>query len=216
LLVAAFTAVGLILFFGPKNWWPSFYSPTFFAVVFFVSAIALVLPKYFFKTPDRCKQEAVIFLRSAVAFAVVTNALGELYFYQLYQYGLEYDKLIHFASTFFLVVAFAFFWQIWREASFDQALKLSIALAVSASLLWEGFEFFSDLVFKTAEFGIYGFYKLPDTAKDIVLDFLGIALGIIFLKTPGYRQKSFSQYCRRASLNLARAKARINLTKQGA
>ncbi|MDP2709457.1 MAG: hypothetical protein Q8O93_05475 [bacterium] len=215
LLALMFAAAGLILLVGRENWWPDFYSPRFFSAIFFISALAVVLPKHFLKTSDDCKREAVIFLRSAVAFALTANALGELYLYQLYKYGLEYDKLIHFASVFFLTVAFTLFWHIWREAPFKQALKLAVILAIAASFLWEGFEFLSDMIFKTREFGIYGQYKLADTAWDLLSDLAGAAMGSAYLLYSDVRKKAGHDYCRRASGKLDRAKARFKVNNQG-
>lgn len=50
-----------------------------------------------------------------------------------------------------------------------------------SSVAWEFFEYFSDTIFKTSAFGVYGQYKFRDTAFDLLFDMLGIALGTVIL-----------------------------------
>lgn len=210
LLIAGFTII-----FGEESWWPSYYTPRFFSVMFFLSAIAIVLPEYIFKTDDECKREAVLFLRSAIAFGLIGNCLGELYLYQLYKLGIPYDKLLHFAVSFFLVAALASFWQIWRKASFKQALIMAVLLVLAGGVFWEFIEFSADFLFKTSEFGLYGQNQFWDTMGDLFSDAAGAGLSSIILLAPNFRKKALNEYCQNSTLNLARAKARFKATNQG-
>jgi len=188
-LIWFFLLAGLILIAGKKSWWPEFYSPKYFSIIFFLSAMVILLPRYIYRSGDERKREAVLFFRFILAIALIGNALGELYLYQLYKYGIQYDKLLHLVSPFLLVMMLTFFWQIWHEASFGRALVVAALLVLAGSLIWEVFEFLSDLIFKTQEFGIYGQYKLADTVGDIIADIVGIGLSSIVLLMSGYRKR---------------------------
>lgn len=167
---------GLALLFAPAQWWPSFYQPTFFGIVFLSSALVIILPKYFYPSSDECSERPVIVLRSALAGALSLNALGELSLYQLYLVGFQYDKLLHLISVAMLAAALTYFLRHRHNLPTPAAFKRVAILAVAGSLVWELFEYLSDLLFKTAEFGVYGQYKFADTSFDLLFDLLGIAL----------------------------------------
>lgn len=178
--------IALILIFGRKSWWPSYYSPIYFGLTFLASAFLIIFSQYIFKSPDSRRQEAIIFLRFVLALALIFNALGELYFYQLYKYGIQYDKLIHFTSSFLFVAALTFFYEKWYNLNLNQALKKAVIIVIISGLLWEIFEFSSDFFFKTSEFGVYGQLKTIDTTFDILSDLLGITVGSIFISWRGW------------------------------
>jgi hypothetical protein len=131
-----------------------------------------------------------------MAIAFMLNALGELGLYQLYKYGFQYDKVIHFISSFLFVLVLASIIEMWNKVSIERALRISVILVLIGSILWEFFEFFSDLVFKTSEFGIYGKYKVSDTMFDIIFDIIGIFIGIYFMSIPKLSKKIIDEYCR--------------------
>lgn len=190
----SFIILGLVLLLGKKSWWPDFYNPIFLGWVFLVCAFLIRLPKYIFKTNNQCKQGAVIMLSAAIALALILNGLGELYLYKLYQYGIQYDKLIHFSTTFMSVVVLASFLEIWFEQPFKKAVGLAIFIVLAGGLIWEVFEFSSDLFFKTSEFGVYGQYKFSDTIFDILSDILGVVSSSIYLLAPFKRRSVVNEY----------------------
>lgn len=186
---------GLILLLGKKTWWPSFYDPIFLGFAFLISAALIVLPKLIFRTDNFCKQQAVILLRFAFSVALILNALGELYLYELYKHGFQYDKLIHFFNCFLLMVVLTSFLETWYNFSFKKALTISIVLVLAGSIVWEVLEFTSDVFLKTTEFGIYGQYKTVDTIFDVLFDILGIIASSYFLQSPKLSKKIIDEYC---------------------
>ena len=191
----ALIIAGLALLLGNKSWWPSFYTPFFYGWAFLTSAGLIILPKYIFRTKDKCRRETLILLQAAIALALVLNALGELYLYKLYQYGIQYDKFLHFTNSFLLVVVIASFLEIWYELPFKKALGFAALAVIAGSFLWEVIEYSSDLIFKTSEFGVYGQYMFSDTLFDLLSDGLGVILSSVFLLAPEKRQARISEYC---------------------
>jgi len=186
---------GLILLFGNKRWWPNFYTPIYFSITFLSSVIIIILPKFIFRTNDQCRKDSVILLQFVIAIALILNALGELGFYQLYKYGFQYDKVIHFTSSFLFVVVLTSFIEMWNNISLKRALRIGIILVLLGSILWEFFEFSSDLIFKTSEFGIYGQNKISDTIFDIIFDMIGMVTSIYFISSPKLSKKIVDEYC---------------------
>jgi hypothetical protein len=186
---------GLVLLMSPKNIWPSFYSPVFFGVNALISAIILILPKYLFRSDNNCKQIAVQYLRLALAALIFLNALGELYLYQLYVYHFQYDKVLHLVSPIFMFIGLSYFMQNWYGTPFKKSLWISGLILLSGGVLWEVFEFFSDILFKTQEFGIYGQYKLPDTLFDLLFDLLGVVFGTLYMNPPAFLKKHKLEEC---------------------
>jgi asparagine N-glycosylation enzyme membrane subunit Stt3 len=186
----------LVLFFGNRNWWPGYYSPNYFSITFFSSAIIIILPKILLKAKDQCKKDSIILFQTVSSIALILNALGELGFYQLYKYGFQYDKVIHFTSSLLFVLALTSVIELWNNTTLKKALRLAIILVLIGSILWEFFEFFSDLIFKTSEFGVYGKYKLSDTIFDIIFDMIGVVIGIYIMSTPKLSKKIIGEYCR--------------------
>jgi hypothetical protein len=190
----------MVLFFGKSSWWPSFYHPGYFSIVFLSSAFFIILPKYIFKPRNECQQESIILLRTIMAIAFLLNALGELYFYQLYKHGFQYDKVIHLVIPILFVFGLTSFFVAWKNFTIKKALKISMAIVLVGSFLWEFFEYLSDLIFKTSVFGVYGQYKFSDTAYDLICDLLGVIFSSIILSIPRASSKIINDYCRRPLL----------------
>ena len=179
--------IGLVLIFGKKSWWPSFYQPVYFGLTFLTSAALIILSQFIFKAPDSRRQEAIMFFRFGLTAALALNALGELCFYPLYRYGIEYDKMIHFANSFLFVAALTSFYEKWHNLNLGRALKIAAIVVFVGGLLWEVFEFSSDLFFKTSVFGVYGQFRGADTIFDVASDLLGLTAGLIFVSWRGWR-----------------------------
>ena len=188
---------GLILLLGKASWWPSFYNAHFLGTAFLASAGLILLPKYILRTDDQCRRDAVTKLRAAISLALILNALGELYLYELYHYGIQYDKIIHFSTSFTFVIVLTFFAQAWFRMPAKKALLLGVILVISGGFLWELLEYSSDLIFKTKELGIYGQYVVSDTVFDLLSDFFGAFVSAIVLLYSKSARKIFSQYCQR-------------------
>jgi hypothetical protein len=186
---------GVILFFSPVGWWPSNYHAQYYSLTFVVSALLIIFSKYLFKSDNRCRNESAILLQSALSIAFVLNAWGELYFYQLYKYGIPYDKIIHFANAGLFVIVLTVFMETWNKYTLQKALKSALVMVLAGSFLWEFYEFMTDLLFKTSEFGIYGQYKVSDTIFDIASDILGMIFSYYILINPRLSKKIINEYC---------------------
>ncbi len=117
-----------------------------------------------------------------IASALILNGFGSLGLFKLYTLGFEYDKLAHFIVPLIFTVNFAGILNKLRGLTFNQSL---IAVSISIfllGLLWEIFEFSSDILFGTETFGIYGKEMFRDTIQDILANALGILAGIFYLK----------------------------------
>ncbi len=184
-----------VFFLGKRGWWPNFYAPVFFSWAFLISAVLIILPRIIFKGGDKCQRQTMVLLRAVLALALILNALGEIYLYQLYKYGIQYDKIIHFADCFLFIIVLTSFIISWYNLPLKKSLIISALIVLGSSLLWEAVEFTSDLFFKTAEFGIYGQYKVIDTIFDILSDIAGIVAGGLILLRPKLSGKIIDKYC---------------------
>ena len=137
-------AMGLVLFFGNGAWWPSFYQPVYLSLTMFSSGMLIIFSRYVLKPLDFERQESIIWLRLVITIALSLNVLGELYLYQLYKYGFQYDKLIHFTSSFLFLTVIASFYEKWHKDKQSRAVVIAVIIVVAGSLLWELIEFSSD------------------------------------------------------------------------
>jgi len=193
--IYVFALIGLMFLIAPKQWWPGFYNPTFFGVTSLLSSVLIILPKLIFRAKEICDREAVTLLRTTILIALLLNGMGELYLYQLYKYGFPYDKILHFIVPFLFVIVLTSFAEVRFGAGFKYSLIIAAFFVTIGSVAWEFFEYLSDLLFKTTEFGIYGQYKFIDTSFDIIFDILGIFTSIISLNQKEFYAKVVSGYC---------------------
>ncbi|NTU99067.1 hypothetical protein HGA64_03620 [Candidatus Falkowbacteria bacterium] len=180
--ITGLSLAGALLLLGPVAWFPSYYSPHFFGFAFLLSALLIYLSKKVFDSDDERKKRSALQLRYVIMLALSLNALGELYLYQLYRFGFQYDKLIHAANSLLFVVALTSFGEVWFSWSVKKSLTVAIIIVISCGFGWEFIEFFSDLLFGTKEFGLYGQVKFTDTALDLISNFLGIILAGAFIE----------------------------------
>ena len=153
--IAFFVVTGLVLLLTDKSIWPSFYDLPYMGWAALVCALAIFL------MPERFK--------SALALILLFNASGDLGLYELYKYGFEYDKVIHFVSPLIATLALA------RTFGIRRATMIVIA----GALTWELFEYLSDLLIKTHLFGVYRHQIFRDTLMDLLMNLLGITGAIL-------------------------------------
>lgn len=188
-LICVFLLLGTFLLLAKFVHWPTYYSPNFFGVNFIVSALLLYSFRYAYRIKDECKKESMIIIRTALGIALTLNFLGELFFYQLYHEGFQYDKLIHVSNSLIFFISLVYINISWRKGSLLSSIRSAAWLVFLGGIAWELFEFSSDFFFKTREFGFYGQYKFVDTSFDLISDILGIALGSALLSLPFWREK---------------------------
>jgi len=181
IFIWAFLIAGLILILGKKDWFPDFYSPKFFGLFSFVSAFLIILPSLIFRADESVKKEALLNLRIVMAVSLLLNGLGSLGLFQLYKFGFEYDKVIHFGIALMLVIPLSSFIFYWYGLNFKKSVFMAVMIMISAGFVWELLEYFADLIFGTKTFGVYGTEVIKDTILDLVMDFAGAGMAIIFL-----------------------------------
>jgi len=125
------------------------------------------------------KNRAADIFQFWLAFAITTNAFGDLGLYQLYRVGIEFDKIVHFGIPLIAIIVIPVILESRFEIRKSRALAITIALALIASVGWEVYEYAMDRVWLTHLSGVNGFDISRDTKFDIVYDFLGIVIGAV-------------------------------------
>ena len=161
IVIAFFVVAGFVLLLTDKTHWPGYYDLPYMGWAALVCALVIfVVPKEF---------------QAPLALVLFLNGLGDLGLYQLYLYGFEFDKVIHFVSP--LIAALVF---IPRLGVVRAAL-----LVVGMAFAWELFEFLADTYLKTHLFGVYRHQVFRDTITDIAMNILGVAAAALYLKYKG-------------------------------
>ena len=125
------------------------------------------------------KNRAADLTQLGLLITFIGNAAGDLGLYQLYRYGFEFDKLVHFLTPF---IAAALLPIILRERfniRWQAALMYSFSLIIICGIAWELFEFGADKILQTRIYGINGADINNDTRLDLVLDVIGSLCGIL-------------------------------------
>lgn len=154
LVIAFFVISGLILLLTPHAWWPSFYDLPYMGWAALVCALAIALVPAHFKTP--------------LAVMLLLNASGDMGLYELYNYGVPYDKVIHFASPLIATITLRKYFS-W---------KTTVLIVAAFALGWELFEFLADAIIKTHLFGVFRHQVLEDTLMDLAMNTIGAILGL--------------------------------------
>jgi len=177
-----FVVGGLALLFGQRAWFPDFYNPIFMGLMGFVSAFLVCLPRLFLKPKNTEQEKVVDMIQAGITFGLVLGALGALGFFQLYEIGIQYDKIVHFLNSFIFTIVLTRSLQGWRNYDFKKSLSWSILIVFLGGIVWEGYELFGDTLFGTQMLGHYGEFITFDTNWDLIMNCLGIILGAVGLK----------------------------------
>lgn len=181
IIALVFVIGGFVLILGKRAWFPDFYNPIYNGAMAFVSAFLIVLPRLIFKSKD-LEQEKILNLIQASAFITLSlSALGGLGLFQLYKYGFQYDKLVHFVDSFIFTIVIINLFHQWHKMSFKKSIILSIIIVFLAGIAWELYEFLADVLFGTQTLGFYGQYIVEDTIWDIIINCLGIIAAVVGL-----------------------------------
>ncbi|MDO8443282.1 MAG: DUF2238 domain-containing protein [bacterium] len=178
IIALVFVIGGFVLILGKRAWFPDFYNPIYNGIMAFVSTFLIILPRLIFKPKDS-EQEKILDLVQAGALIVLSlSALGGLGLFQLYKFGFQYDKLVHFVASAIFTIAAMKLCQQWYKMSFKKSIILSIIIIFLAGIAWELYEFLADVLFGTQMFGVYGQYIIKDTTWDIIMNCLGIVAAV--------------------------------------
>jgi hypothetical protein len=189
--------VALVLLAGKREWWPGFYSPYLFGFAFLLSALMIRISSFAFRPLSGQDRVEAVFLRFVIAFSLTLNALGELYLYQLYRFGLQFDKLVHFSVAFLFVIAIANYDQAHYGFDSRKALREAVTIVFICSILWEAAEYLSDALFNTKEFGMYGQNKFYDTLFDLIADLFGVSSSSMLMAFPNAHNRFIGRVFRR-------------------
>jgi len=177
--IAIFSAAGVILLLGPRTWFPGFYNPRFMGSLAFISIFIILLLAIILKADSKKKQKALLEFQSAVTSTLLLSGAGGLGLYRLYLIGFQYDKVIHFLIAYITTIALIDFIQKWYDVNLKKSIILTCVIVALLGLFWEITEFLTDVMFGVHTFGIYGKYVVWDTFMDIMMNFLGLFLGVI-------------------------------------
>lgn len=167
-------------------------TPVWFrAVMAFVSAISLFLPRFIFHTSSShryLKENALLLLELGWMIIIVLNALGAVWFYNTVEY---YDMILHLVTPMIggsmigiLVSAHQLHYGAYKIRSSIGTTLLLTGLIV---LLWEVYEYVTDAFLGTNMYGQKG--ENLDTILDIAGGFIALLFVYFFLSR--YIEKYF-------------------------
>jgi hypothetical protein len=172
---------GGVLLIAPQSWFPSFYAPRFMGIGALIFAMVTLSPEWLLEPHTPGQSKAREQLQVHVALSLALSGAGELGLWQLYLIGFEYDKMVHILIPALLTYAFSRFIYTWWETPWKKTVIRTALVILFVSLLWEGVEFYSDQIFGTQLFGVYGEHLSIDTIVDVICDILGIGIVTLVL-----------------------------------
>jgi hypothetical protein len=178
-LVWGMAFVGVFLIFAPPSILPSFYVPQFMGIGALIFSLLILLPEWIFQTDDEKKLKARDHLQISLALCFVLSGMGELGLWQLYLIGFQYDKFVHIIVPALLTISGTHFVEAWWGIRWNRTLIGMVIGVGVASIGWEAIEFYSDRIFGTQLFGVYGTQISQDTIVDVLCDAIGIGIAII-------------------------------------
>jgi len=160
--IAFFVATGFVLLLTPKTFWPSFYDLPYMGWAALVCALLIFAAPVKYKFP--------------LAVILIISGAGDLGLYELYRYGFEYDKLVHFIVPLIATLVLS------REFG----MKKTILIMLAGAVAWELYEYLADALIKTHLFGIYRHQIFRDTMMDLIMNGSGVIMAIClkFLSKP--------------------------------
>mgnify|MGYP001613858946 CR=1 FL=1 len=182
-----FLLVGGILVITPADWYPSWLFPKVAGLGLVAYALLATLPHFIFarrgQPSDEARRRALQRLENVIGFGLLLSAAGMLGFYELYRYGFEYDKVIHFLFPLLGALVISQFFHVWYEIAFTRAVYLTALLIFAGSIMWEFYEFTADQVFHSGAFGQGGTRIFEDTTLDLLMNFFGISFAVLITKS---------------------------------
>jgi hypothetical protein len=179
----------------PISWLPSFYDVRYLGWSMILGASTIYLLPAAIRVPVNSpdaarKNRAAELLQYLLTIAIVTNALGSLGLYELYQDGIPYSYILHviipLISALLLSMVINLRWQI----RILQATIIAFCLIIFCSIAWEVFENYSDYVWDT-HLAVLGMASTENTTViNLIQDTIGAAIGaVITLLSPRFYKK---------------------------
>ncbi|MDX1607835.1 MAG: hypothetical protein R3251_01350 [Candidatus Spechtbacterales bacterium] len=176
-----YVVVALVLLALPKNILPGFYNIPVMATLALVSAFIIILPRLIFKPKQKVQERGVAKMQNVLTLSLLINGAGGLGLYKLYQYGFEYDKLMHYATPLILTLGFIYFFRNYSNWPLKKALWRTSFLVFAGGIFWEILEWTSDRLLDTSFVLGGGGIGWRDTIFDVIANILGILTAVIYL-----------------------------------
>lgn len=179
--------ISLILLIGNKDWFPNFYNPIFMGIMGIASVFIILSPRLVLNpVGDDHKKKSIDFVQDALSLILVLSSAGGIGLYQLYRYGFQYDKFLHFFVSFILVITICNFLFYWHKIHIAKTFVYIAIGVVAAGFFWELFEYLTDLCLGTQTFGFYGELVFRDTVWDMIMNAFGAIIGaiVVLYKNP--------------------------------
>jgi len=173
----------IILSFHPETW-IIYGNPLFMGFISILSGIILCFPKIIFHKSWIKKiysPHLLYFVQFILLIGLILNAFGALGFYLNLKY---YDSVVHFIDGIIFSFGLYFLYLIYpdprnafKTREQRKALFFTLFIFFGFALLWEFYEYYGDIIFKTQMFGEPG--EKIDTQIDLIATTLGSVIGII-------------------------------------
>jgi len=180
--ITIYAAAGILLFTLPREFFPSFYQPVIMGSLALTSGLLIILPRLFFRSGIERKKKALVWLQGSITLSLLINGAGGLGLYELYQYGIPYDKFAHFMTPLIFVIGLFHFVREWFDRNTFTSLVVSSVVVLLGGVFWEFLESFSDRVIGTSLFGGGTGGAFIDTVLDLSMNVLGVLVGILIIK----------------------------------
>ncbi len=173
---------GLALILLPKHWLWYVYDVRYTGIAMLIGATILYsLPRFAHVHQSALRAEhknrAVDSLQIFLAIAFTGDALGGLGLYGLYQFGVPYDKVLHFLVPLLAALLLPFILRDRYGWNRTQSIAATFGLVIGSALMWELFEFGADMILHTHLSGELGNYISSDTKYDLLFGGLGAVIG---------------------------------------
>jgi len=179
----------------PISWLPSFYDVRYLGWSMILGASTIYLLPAAIRVPVNSpdaarKNRAAELLQYLLTIAIVTNALGSLGLYELYQYGIPYSYILHvivpLISVLLLSIVITLRWQI----RIFRSTIIAFCLVIICGILWEVFEYYIDKAWGT-HLAVLGVGNTNNTTVvNLIQDTIGAAIGaVITLLSPRFYKK---------------------------
>ena len=184
IIVPLLLVSGVALLILPERLFPSFYDVRYMGFAGLVyAALILGLPALIRvkSSAPRAheKNRAADLTQLGLLITFIGNAAGDLGLYQLYRYGFEFDKLVHFLTPLIAATLLPIILRQRFHIRWQAAFMYSFILIILLGIAWELFEFGADKIFQTRIYGINGSDINNDTRFDLTLDIIGSLCGIL-------------------------------------
>lgn len=180
--ITIYAVVGVLLFVLPNGLFPSFYQPVIMGSLAFASAFLIILPRIFFRSDNKRRKKTLTWFQGSIALGLLINGAGGLGLYELYRYGIPYDKFTHFITPLIFTISLFYFVREWFNKNTLTSLVISGVVVLLGGVTWEFLESFSDRAIGTSLFGGGTGGIFSDTALDLLMNVLGILVGIVVVK----------------------------------